>query len=181
MRDIGEYARSFTLRHKSRLDLLVQRLAAEIDLSASTSDIDLLLAGIADWPRRALDEVLVNYLGFSFWDVMTFPIIPWREAREFNEVRIDRISARDARDVNRLGTFPLRGTALNQAAAFLSRAYRENDYLLGRLHALDRLIDIVADAAGSEFQAQGTVPALKSAGFCASWMSKNPTCQLAAG
>jgi len=31
-------------------------------------------------------------------------------------------------------------------AAFFSRAYRENDYLLGRLHAIDRLIDIVCDS-----------------------------------
>lgn len=164
-RDIGEYARSFALRHKKQIDLLIERVGSDIDLKASTSDIDILLAETSEWPRRATDEVLVNYLGFSFWDVMTFPVIPWREAREFNEVRIDRISAQDARAINRLGAFPLKGTALNQAAAFLSRAYRENDYLLGRLHAIDRLIDIVADAAGAEFQAQGSVAALKKKGF----------------
>ena len=33
-------------------------------------------------------------------------------------------------------------------AAFFSRAYREHDYLLGRLHGIDRLIDIVCNAAG---------------------------------
>lgn len=164
-RDIGEYARSFAVLHKKQIDLLIERLGSDIDLKASTSDIDILLAETSEWPRRATDEVLVNYLGFSFWDVMTFPVIPWREAREFNEVRIDRISAQDARAVNRLGAFPLKGTAFNQAAAFLSRAYRENDYLLGRLHAIDRLIDIVTDAAGAEFQAQGSVAALKKKGF----------------
>jgi hypothetical protein len=164
-RDIGEYARSFVVRHKKQIDLLIERLGSDVDLKASTSDIDILLAETSAWPRRATDEVLVNYLGFSFWDVMTFPVIPWREAREFNEVRIDRISAQDARAINRLGAFPLKGTAFNQAAAFLSRAYRENDYLLGRLHTIDRLIDIVADAAGAEFQAQGSVAALKKKGF----------------
>ena len=41
-----------------------------------------------------------------------------------------------------------RAAGLGSFAAFLSRSYRENDYLLGRLHAIDRLIDIVYDAAG---------------------------------
>ena len=92
----------------------------------------------------------MNYLGFPFWDILTFPVLPWREAGEFNEIRVDRISAPDAREIERLGTFPVKGTAFNQFAAFLSRAYRENDYLLGRLHAFERLTDIVCDAAGTE-------------------------------
>ena len=50
-------------------------------------------------------------------------------------------------------------------AAFFSRAYRENDYLLGRLHALDRLIDIVCDSAGAECVAGIDVLALKKRGF----------------
>jgi AAA+ superfamily predicted ATPase len=50
-------------------------------------------------------------------------------------------------------------------AAFLSRAYRENDYLLGRLHAIDRLIDIVSEAVGSESQSPAAVAALKRRGF----------------
>jgi hypothetical protein len=76
--------------------------------------------------------------------------MPWREAGEFNEIRIDRISAQDAAGIAKLGAFRLQGAAFNQFAAFLSRAFRENDYLLGRLHAADRLIDIVCDAAGAD-------------------------------
>jgi hypothetical protein len=105
--------------------------------------------------------VLVNYLGFSFWDVLTFSVVPSREASEFNEIRIDRISAQDASGIERLGAFRLKGTTFNQFAAFLSRAFRENDYLLGRLHAVDRLIDIVCDAAGPDAQSRAAVAALK--------------------
>ena len=90
-----------------------------------------------------------------------FPVLPWREAGEFNEIRVDRISAQDATGIERLGAFRLKGTAFNQFAAFLSRPYRENDYLLGRLHAVDRLIDIVCDAAGPDAQSQAAVAALK--------------------
>jgi len=64
-----------------------------------------------------------------------------------------------------MGSFSVKGTAFNQFAAFLSRAFRENDYLLGRLHALERLIDIVCDAAGSEAIKSPAVQALKKRGF----------------
>jgi len=43
----------------------------------------------------------------------------------------------------------LKGTGMGHFAAFFSRAYRENDYLIGRLHGVDRAIDIVCDAAGA--------------------------------
>ncbi|MDE2467573.1 MAG: patatin-like protein [Bradyrhizobium sp.] len=165
IREVGKYADSFVTRHKDQIDMLIERLSSDIDLRASTSDIDVLLAEAEGWPPVAMHEVLVNYLGFPFWDIMTFPIMPWREAGEFNEVRVDRISAQDAAEINQLGVFPLKGTGFNQAAAFLSRAYRENDYLLGRLHAIDRLIDIVSEAAGSESQSPAAVAALKRRGF----------------
>src|SRR5882762_10366334 len=103
-----------------------------------------------DWSSDVCSSDLVNYLGFPIWDVLTFPVMPWREAGEFNEIRVDRICGEYAGWIGRLGTFRLKGTAFNQFAAFLSRAYRENDYLLGRLHAADRLIDIVRDAAGAD-------------------------------
>jgi patatin-related protein len=164
-REIGKYAKAFVMRHKDQIDALIERLGADIDLKASTSDIDVLLAETRDWPSAAMRELLVNYLGFPFWDVVTFPVMPWREAGEYNEVKINRISAQDAAGINRLGTFYLKGTGFNQSAAFLSRAYRENDYLLGRLHALDRLIDIVSEAAGSESQSPATLAALKRRGF----------------
>jgi patatin-related protein len=150
MKDIAPYARAFAEAHKVRLDRLVERIGAIIDLQESTRDIDVLLSETEGWPPHALDEVLVNFLGFPFWDVLTLPVMPWREAGEFNEIRIDRISAQDAAGIAKLGAFRLQGVAFNQFAAFLSRAFRENDYLLGRLHAADRLIDIVCDAAGAD-------------------------------
>ena len=39
-------------------------------------------------------------------------------------------------------TATLKGIQFNSFGAFFSRAYRENDYLWGRLHGADRLIDI---------------------------------------
>src|SRR5262249_16264602 len=85
------------------------------------------------------------------------------------EILIDRISPQDARTLSGFdGVESLKGIGFGHFAAFLSRAYRENDYLLGRLHALDRLIDIVCDAAGVDPKADGIdVLALKKRGFAA--------------
>jgi hypothetical protein len=49
-----------------KIDALIARLAAEIDLKSSTREIDDLLAALdpAEWHPDAQREVLVNYLGF---------------------------------------------------------------------------------------------------------------------
>jgi len=75
--------------------VLIEQLAAEIDLGASTRDIDELLASLhpAEWHGEARREVLVNYLGFPFWDVLTFPMISAREIGERLRLGQDGIGA----------------------------------------------------------------------------------------
>jgi patatin-related protein len=145
------YAREFAASAKIEiLDRLVEALRKEIDLNASTRDLDELLASIdpREWHPQARREVLINYLGFPFWDVLTFPVIG-RDASELQEILVDRISPEEARTLKDFASAEsLKGTGFENFAAFFSRAYRENDYLLGRLHGLDRLIDIVCDSAG---------------------------------
>ena len=170
-KDLPRYARQFVEQHCEKIDVLVHTLAAEIDLGASTDDIDHLLATMdtAQWHPEARREVLVNYLGFPFWDVLTFPVMTWREAGEFNEILVDRISPQDAHTLDAFsGAGSLMGTGFGHFAAFFSRTYREKDYLLGRLHGLDRLIDIVCDSAELDPRAgRLDVLALKKRAFLA--------------
>jgi patatin-related protein len=167
--DLQHYAGQFVERHRTDIDLLVAQLAAELDLDANTDDIDILLASTdpKQWHRDARREVLVNYLGFSFWDVLTFPVMTWREAGEFNKILIDRISPQDANTLAAFsGSDSLKGVGFGHFAAFFSRAYRENDYLLGRIHALDRLIDIVCNSARLDMNGErDAILALKKRGF----------------
>jgi hypothetical protein len=63
---------------------------------------------------------------------------------EFDPIRIDRISPDDCNTIRKGGAAAtLKGIQFNNFGAFFSIAYRENDYLWGRLHGADRLIDIV--------------------------------------
>ncbi|MFI5015943.1 MAG: patatin-like protein [Hyphomicrobiales bacterium] len=167
--DLKSYARRFVDRHREGIDLLVDRLAAQIDLASSTSDVDTLLASTdpEEWHKDTRRDVLVNYLGFPFWDVLTFPFMTWREVGEFNKILVDRISPQDAKTLPEFsGSGSLKGAGIVHFAAFFSRAYRENDYLLGRIHALDRLIDIVCNSARLDMNFdRNAVLALKKRGF----------------
>jgi hypothetical protein len=153
VKNVHDYAVSFVEMHAPKIDRLIAKLAGEIDLGASTRDLDDLLAALDpdDWHPQARREVLINYLGFPFWDVLALPVTSGRAMGELNEILVDRISPQDVQALKGFqGIESLRGIGFGHFAAFFSRAYRENDYLLGRLHAADRLIEIVCDSAGTE-------------------------------
>ena len=169
IKQLDSYAATFVEQNGQKLDRLIEQIASEIDLDTTTRDVDDLLASLdpAAWHPEARREVMVNYLGFPFWDVLTFPIVIAGRIGEMNEILIDRISPQDARSLGGFdGIESLKGIGFGHFAAFFSRTYRENDYLLGRLHAFDRLIDIVCNSAGIEQAGDGIdVPALKKRGF----------------
>ncbi len=146
-------AGAFVDRNETAIGALIDAMAGEIALDATTREVDALLSSVdpAVWPAWARREVLVNYLGFPFWDVQTLAMTNWRAMVEFNEILVDRISPDDAKSFAKIAApMALKCTGLAHFAGFFSRAYRENDYLLGRLHGVDRLIDIVCDAAADK-------------------------------
>jgi hypothetical protein len=166
---LERYARQFVDGRRAEIDRLIASLAADLDLTAVAGQIDALLAAakFRRLPASAHTDFLVDYIGFPFWDVLTFPISTWSTLREVNEIKIDRISPQDAGTLAAFsGPQALKGVALGHFAAFLSRGYRENDYLLGRLHGLDRLVDIVLSAANVDAsRRKDVVLAIKQKGF----------------
>ncbi|HEX8444965.1 MAG TPA: patatin-like protein [Allosphingosinicella sp.] len=100
------------------------------------------LAALPKLERRAL---ILTYLGYPFYDIATLPLLQGEGLDEWDPVKVDRISPDDATAIRSGGAAAtLKGIQFNSFGAFFSRAYRENDYLWGRLHGADRLIDIVA-------------------------------------
>jgi hypothetical protein len=59
----------------------------------------------------------------------------------------------------------LKGGGFGGFAGFFSRAARENDYLWGRLHAVERLLDIVASAADRDLSASLDMRPFKKRAF----------------
>jgi patatin-related protein len=138
------------------------------ELAGAARDPATAMATLARlWDLRALDEVtdleltdilsaldkaerrrlILAYLGYPFYDVATLPLLQGEGLDEFDPIKVDRISPDDAVAIRTGGTAAtLKGIQLNSFGAFFSRAYRENDYLWGRLHGADRLIDIILSA-----------------------------------
>ncbi|MBN9670939.1 patatin-like protein [Roseibium aggregatum] len=91
-------------------------------------------------------SLMRSYVGFGFYDLITFPVLQRNDFAEVTEILVDRISPGDATALFTEG-FQLKGKALNSFGAFFNRSWREHDYIWGRLHAADRLVNIVLSAA----------------------------------
>ena len=143
--------------------LATQRLLPATDLKAE----EMLIDALEDMPRTLKRRMLLTYLGFPFYDVATLPLSRREGFDEFNPVKIDRISPDDALSIREGGTAStLRGIEFYNFGAFFSRDYRENDYLWGRLHGAERMIDLVASTVDGAVPGE-TVRAGKRAAFLA--------------
>jgi patatin-related protein len=102
-------------------------------------------------------ELAQAFVGFAFFDIATFPMLQSLALDEYDEIKVDRISPEDANAIRGGGARAcLKGINFGSFGAFFSRAYRENDYLWGRLHGADRLIDIITSSL--EPQVAATLP-----------------------
>ncbi|WDA40665.1 patatin-like protein [Erythrobacter sp. BLCC-B19] len=143
--------------------LATSRLLPATDLAAE----EMLVEALEDSPKTLKRRMLLTYLGFPFYDVATLPLSRREGLDEFNPVKIDRISPDDALSIREGGTAAtLRGIEFYNFGAFFSRDYRENDYLWGRLHGAERMIDLVASTVTGAMRAEA-VAAAKRAAFLA--------------
>jgi patatin-related protein len=127
---------------------LLDLLAARRNLVAADSETDSELdRGLAQLPDHAKRTMLLGYLGYTLYDIATLPLLQGEGLDEFDPIKVDRISPDDAETIRKGGArATLKGIEFNNFGAFFSRAYRENDYLWGRLHGVDRLVDILVSA-----------------------------------
>ena len=76
------------------------------------NDLDeiISLMGLDFLPPSARRAVAMSYVGFAFYDLITFPILQWTDMDEINEVLVDRISPADAHGIG-AGEIVLKGTS----------------------------------------------------------------------
>ena len=149
---------------------LIKRLGMECDLARSNDDADAVLASslVFNLGPRCRSAILTAYLGYFYWDVLVRPVASALalETGPLVEILIDRISPDDAVSLtSRDAQKALMGEAFAGFGGFLSRAARESDYLWGRLHAVDRLFDILGSAAPENVRGGIDLHALKKDAF----------------
>lgn len=129
----------------------IERLGRDLGLQQVDDRLDeifslMVLNYLPGWART---ELMVAYIGFPFFDVLTLPMTQWEDLDELDIIRVFRISPADARTIRKGPAMAkLKGLRLRRFAAFFNRAWRENDYLWGRLVSADRLVTVVLAAAG---------------------------------
>jgi patatin-related protein len=124
---------------------LLDEIANRMGLKALDAHTDSRLSdGFSKLSKELRRPMLLAHLGFPFFDIATLPLLQGEGMDEFDPIRVDRIAPDDACAIRKGGADKtLKGIQFNAFGAFFSRAYRENDYLWGRLHGADRLIDII--------------------------------------
>jgi patatin-related protein len=160
----------FVSANDAGISSLVKRLAIECDLARRNDDADAVLSSplVLDLEPRFRSAILTGYLGYFYWDVILHPAVSALslEAGPIEEILVDRISPDDAVSLAPPGGMRmLLGGTFAGFGGFLSRATRENDYLWGRLHAVDRLFDILATSVPGSARDAIDFHALKKAAF----------------
>lgn len=124
---------------------ILDQLARARGLEAADGIVDGKLAeALSQLPKAEKRSMLLAFLGFPFYDIATLPLLQGEGLDEFDPIKVDRISPEDAKSIRDGGVAAtLKGIEFNNFGAFFSRSYRENDYLWGRLHGAERMIDIV--------------------------------------
>jgi patatin-related protein len=155
----------------------LEALAAALSLRAADDEADARLTqALAAFPKPERRALILSYLGFPFYDIATLPLLQGEGLDEYDEVKVDRISPEDAKAIRGGGVgATLKGIQFNSFGAFFSRAYRENDYLWGRLHGADRLIDITVSTLPEGLSLpDGLVERLKREAFQAILAEERP-------
>ena len=131
---------------------IIERMAQRRNLGEIDERVDLLLAEAMEaMPTALRRHVLLAYLGFPFYDTVTLPLLRGEGLNEFDPVKVDRISPDDAGSIRSGGAqATLRGVEFYNFGAFFSRAYRENDYLWGRLQGAERMIDLLTSTLSED-------------------------------
>ena len=154
-------ARALPLSRDSAGELL-RSLSGALNLKTLDREFDdvfeKFMADIGRDPLR--DAFLADYVGFPVYDVLLYlPGTMELGPDPLTRVQVERISPQDS--VSLKSVFRgLKSRNLMGFLGFFNRAYREHDYLWGRLNGADRLVDLVAGIAPTAF-AEGEAEALK--------------------
>jgi len=153
---------------------LLDAIAAQWGLAKLDAQTDAEMAeAIGACFRTHRRQPLLAYLGFPFYDVATLALLQGEGFDEFDPVMVDRIAPEDATSLSG-GAPVLKGIQFNSFGAFFSRAYRENDYLWGRLHGAERMIDIIVATLPTGALDATAVTKAKCAAFAAILQREGP-------
>jgi predicted acylesterase/phospholipase RssA len=130
--------------HRDKINAFVDHLTPRLIAYQDRIRAELFTAFMnqtAGWSQpTARRAVLARYLGFPFWDRVTYPYTAFSGTGELSHANVVRLSPDDATELSRGGAQRLTGAKTGHFGAFLSNAAgRQKDYIWGRLDGAERL------------------------------------------
>ena len=108
-------------------------------------------AQTGEWAPRPRHELLSRFVGFPLWDALIFPTIALAPVPQFTPIGVTRFSPLDAHRFDSDDRGPkLEGVAWHHFGGFLDTAYRENDYLWGRLDGAELCLGTLRGGAHNQ-------------------------------
>jgi patatin-related protein len=146
---LSDAARNVPLDTESARTLL-QSIFDALDLQAFDTQFDRVFCEFLDelTDQSLKDAMMADYVGFPIYDVLLMsPAALEGGPDPLTPIRVERISPEDARSLDSVFS-GLKCRAFMGFLGFFNRAYREHDYLWGRLNGADRIVDLLVGAAG---------------------------------
>jgi hypothetical protein len=126
------------------------------------------MAQATTWGESYRRTLLSRFIGFPLWDALIFPTVALSQLPQFTTIAVDQFSPREASTLTpAVATTDLpgklAGVSMGHFGAFADPKYRENDYLWGRLDAVELILRMLDEAATSPTSPDA--PALLRKGF----------------
>jgi patatin-related protein len=113
-----------------------------------------------DWPDDLRRTLASRYLGFPLWDALIFPTVAFARLPQFSPIATQQLSPLAATALPTPKGGKLKGVSLHHFGGFVDAAWRENDYLWGRLDGAELVLRLLRSSVGA---GDGGGPWLKAA------------------
>jgi patatin-related protein len=120
---------------------------------------ETLRNGTGSWEAAPRTALLSRYVGFPIWDALIFPVISLARLPQLTPVTVQRFSPLDATCLSAVNadgtprpdpTAKLDGVSIGHFGAFFDQAWRENDYLWGRLDGAELAFRLLSRQSGTD-------------------------------
>lgn len=122
----------------------------------------------SEWPQELRRTLASRYLGFPLWDALIFPTVAFSQLPQFTPIATQQLSPLAATALPTPEGGKLKGVSLHHFGGFVDAAWRENDYLWGRLDGAELALRLLRTSMGvvapEESGGDGTAHATIEAG-----------------
>ncbi|WP_426566441.1 patatin-like protein [Angustibacter sp. McL0619] len=133
----------FAADHDAEFTTLFSTYRASLEEQLKDSTVPIwqgFVQHTAEWSQQDRQGLLSRYLGFPLWDALIFPTVALAQLPQFSPITVSQFSPLAAMALPTPEGGKLKGVSLHHFGGFADAAWRENDYLWGRLDAAELLL-----------------------------------------